>query len=268
MRIVVLKDAQDVANFGANQIISLLKVKPKSTLGLATGSSPLNLYQKLIESNKQKHLTFNNITTFNLDEYLGLDENHPQSYRYFMNEKLFKHIDIKIENTHVPNGSSNNPIESCELYESQIANSGGIDLQLLGIGSNGHIGFNEPSSSLVSRTRVKTLAKDTVEANKRFFDDDQFQPHLSITMGIGTIMDAKKIILIATGRTKADAIKATIEGPVSANCPASILQMHANATVIVDQEAAYKLDNLHYYEHIEFENQRLLKAINQNNNLN
>jgi glucosamine-6-phosphate deaminase len=258
MRIVVLENAQAVAEFGAKHIISLINKRPASVLGLATGSTPIKLYEQLIQANKNTQVSFEHVTTFNLDEYLGLDGSHSQSYRHFMNEHLFKHIDIDINNTFVPNGSSDDPIEACSLYEQTIADKGGIDLQLLGIGRNGHIGFNEPSSSLASRTRVKTLTEDTIKANKRFFAEDEFQPNLSITMGIGTISEAKEVLLLATGSDKAEAIKNTIEGPIAARCPASILQMHQHVTVVIDQDAALGLQDVAFYQHIERENQRLI----------
>jgi glucosamine-6-phosphate deaminase len=261
MRIVVLENAEAVAKYGANVIADQIKQKATLNLGLATGSSPIRLYQNLIKAYESKALSFNQVSTFNLDEYLGLDESHPQSYRHFMNEHFFNLVDIEQKNTFVPQGNTENPIATCEAYEALIRQRGGVDLQLLGIGRNGHIGFNEPSSSLVSRTRVKTLTKDTVDANKRFFKEGEFQPHLSITMGIGTIMESKEILLIATGTDKAEAIKNTIEGPVSAHCPASILQMHAKTTVVIDQDAALGLKDVAFYEYIEQEQQRLLNAI-------
>ncbi len=263
MRIVVLKDAEAVANYGAQIIQNQINKKPTLNLGLATGSSPIKLYQKLIQANQQGDVSFKGVTTFNLDEYLGLNGEHPQSYRYFMNQHLFNDIDIDKDNTFVPNGDTPNPLEACALYEELIRQRGGVDLQLLGIGRNGHIGFNEPTSSLVSRTRVKTLTKDTVEANKRFFNEGEIQPHLSITMGIGTILESKHILLIATGADKAEALKNTIEGPISAYCPASVLQMHANVTVVIDSDAALGLKDVAFYEYIEQEQQRLLAAIGQ-----
>lgn len=263
MRIVVLDDAAAVARFGATAIADQIRKKPDSVLGLATGSSPLGLYQELISANKAGEISFAKVTTFNLDEYLGLDGDHPQSYRHFMNRQLFNEIDIDLANTHVPDGESKNPLATCATYEDKIRAAGGVDLQLLGIGRNGHIGFNEPSSSLVSRTRVKTLTRDTVEANRRFFKPGEFQPHLSITMGIGTIMEASSVLLIATGADKADAIKQTIEGAISARCPASILQMHANATIVIDKDAALGLQDVAFYQYIEQEQQRLIEAIAQ-----
>lgn len=261
MRIVVLDSAQAVADYAANILISKVQSKPDSTLGLATGSSPIELYKRLIAANQTGDVSFAKVSTVNLDEYLGLAGDHPQSYRYFMNNQLFDHIDIDKTNTFVPNGLSDNPLKACSDYEDNIRRLGGVDLQLLGIGRNGHIGFNEPSSSLVSRTRVKTLTKDTVEANKRFFGPNEFQPHLSITMGIGTIMESSEVLLIATGSDKAEAIKQTIEGPVSARCPASILQMHAKVTLVIDQDAALGLQDVAFYQYIEQEQQRLLAAI-------
>ena len=243
------------------ELIKQLHKKANSVLGLATGSSPLPMYRKLIAANQAQQVSFAEVTTFNLDEYLGLAADHSQSYRHFMNESLFNHIDIDKSHTHVPDGASNDPLQTCADYEQSISSAGGVDLQILGIGRNGHIGFNEPSSSLVSRTRVKTLTKDTVEANKRFFRDGEFQPRLSITMGIGTIMEARHILLLATGSDKADAICATIEGPVSAHCPASILQMHANATLIIDEQAALGLKDVKFYQYIEQEQARLMAAI-------
>lgn len=263
MRVVIVPTATDVARFSARHIQQTINRKKDAVLGLATGSSPIALYKELIAKVKAGACSFRNVTTYNLDEYLGLSGDHPQSYRYFMNEHLFKHIDIDRNQTHVPNGDSHNPIQACQDYETQITASGGIDLQLLGIGQNGHIGFNEPSSSLTSRTRVKTLTQDTISANQRFFSEDEFQPYLAITMGIGTIMESREIILIATGENKAAAIKHTVEGPISASCPASILQMHAKALVVVDEAAASQLDNIEFYQYIEQEQQRLLAATGQ-----
>jgi len=263
MRIVVLENSEAVAKFGANHIASIIKQNSRSVLGLATGSSPIELYRRLINAYENKELSFKDITTFNLDEYLGLASDHAQSYRHFMNSNLFDAIDINISNTFVPDGATNNPLKTCAEYEALITQKGGVDIQLLGIGQNGHIGFNEPSSSLVSRTRVKTLTKNTVDANKRFFKEAEFQPYLSLTMGIGTIMEAKEVLLIATGVHKAKAIKQTIEGPVSAHCPASILQMHPKATIVIDQDAAQDLDDVAFYEYIEKEQQRLLAITQQ-----
>jgi glucosamine-6-phosphate deaminase len=258
MQVVILNSAEEVAEYGANVIKAQLKQKTNSVLGLATGSSPVALYQNLIESTKQGEISFKDVTTFNLDEYMGIDGEHPQSYRHFMNDQLFNHVDINLANTNVPNGKSEDPYAACEAYEAHMDQSGGVDLQLLGIGRNGHIGFNEPSSSLASRTRVKTLTPATISDNARYFGPDEFQPYLSITMGIGTIMESQKVLMIATGEGKADAIKATVEGALSASCPASVLQMHEHAIVVIDAAAASKLEHKEFYQYIEGEQQRLV----------
>lgn len=257
MKVVILKDAAAVAEYGANIFKKQLNKKHNSVLGLATGSTPVALYQELIKANKAGEVSFKSAASFNLDEYMGLEGEHPQSYRHFMNEQLFNHVDIDKANTQVPPGNAKNPVEACEKFEQDIVDAGGIDVQLLGIGRNGHIGFNEPSSSLASRTRVKTLTKATIDDNARFFSEDEHQPHLSITMGIGTILESKKVVLLATGEGKADAIQATVEGAVTAACPASALQMHRDAVIIVDEAAASKLADKDFYKHIEVENQKL-----------
>ena len=261
MQIVILENPEAVASHGAQVFIQKLNAKPDAVLGLATGSTPLALYQKLIEANLAEQVSFKQARSFNLDEYLGLSGEHPQSYRHFMKKHLFNHIDIEDSNTFVPPGDAANPLTACEDYDRAIDNAGGIDVQLLGIGRNGHIGFNEPSSGLASRTRVKTLTPATIEDNARFFKADEFQPHLSITMGIGTIMDSKKVVLIATGESKAEAIRATVEGPLSASCPASALQMHKNVLLIIDEAAAGKLAHKEFYKHIERENQKLMASL-------
>ncbi|MFC3034551.1 glucosamine-6-phosphate deaminase [Pseudoalteromonas fenneropenaei] len=257
MQIVILKDAAEVARYGADIFTTQLQRKAGAVLGLATGSTPVALYQELIRRNQAGEVSFKNATTFNLDEYLGLSGEHPQSYRYFMDQQLFDHVDIDKNNTHVPPGDAKNPITACQEYEAKIAAAGGIDIQLLGIGRNGHIGFNEPSSGLTSRTRVKTLTKATIDDNARFFAADEYQPHLSITMGIGTILDARKVVLLATGENKADAVKAMVEGPLTAACPASALQLHRDAVIVIDLAAASKLADIEFYQHIEAENQKL-----------
>lgn len=261
MQIVIQADAAAVAEYGAAVFIRQLQQQPASVLGLATGSTPVALYQRLIRAYQQGEISFRQLKTFNLDEYLGLAGSHPQSYRYFMQQQLFKHIDIPATATAVPDGMAADPIAACEHYEQQIAAAGGIDLQLLGLGRNGHIGFNEPSSGLRSRTRIKTLTQDTIKDNARFFQPGEYQPHLSLTMGIGTILDARKVILLATGKAKAQAVKAMIEGPLSASCPASALQLHQQALVVLDEEAASELSQLEFYRHIERENASLLARL-------
>lgn len=261
MKVVILKDAAEVAQYGAEIFVKQINKKKNSVLGLATGSTPVALYEELIAANKAGKVSFKDVSSFNLDEYMGIEGDHPQSYRYFMNENLFNHVDIDKANTQVPPGNAANPIEACEKYENDIAKMGGIDVQLLGIGRNAHIGFNEPSSSLASRTRVKTLTTATIDDNARFFAADEHQPHLSITMGIGTILESKKVVLLATGEGKAEAIQATVEGPVSASCPASALQLHRDAVLIIDEAAASKLADKEFYKHIEAENQKLEKSL-------
>ncbi len=261
MKVVILNNPDQVAEYAAKVLIKQLNKKKNSVLGLATGSTPVAMYQKLIDANKSGEISFKDVTTFNLDEYFGLPEDHPQSYRVFMDKNLFNHIDIDKSRTFVPPGDSHNPLESCKEYEEKIEQAGGIDIQLLGIGRNGHIGFNEPFSSLHSRTRVKTLTKETVQDNARFFKEGEFQPNLSITMGIGTILESDQIILLATGEGKAEAIKQTIEGALSAACPASALQFHQNAVVIMDDAAASQLKDPDYYKYIESENAKLEKQL-------
>ncbi|MGJ8530290.1 glucosamine-6-phosphate deaminase [Maritalea sp.] len=259
MRLVILPNSDDVAEFACDLFVQQLKQKPQSNLGLATGSSPTALYNKLIERQAAGEVSFSAATSFNLDEYVGLDGDHNQSYRYFMNETLFDHIDIDLKRTFVPNGIAENPNDECKRYEEMIALAGGIDLQLLGIGINGHIGFNEPLSSLASRTRVKTLTKSTIEANSRFFGPDETQPTDSMTMGIGTILNAKQVVLLATGEHKAQAIKGCVEGPVTASCPASALQMHEHAIVVADEAAAKDLTMKDYAIWAERRHQALEK---------
>lgn len=264
MKVVILKDAAEVAKYGADIFIKQIKRKPDSVLGLATGSTPVALYKELIAAYQTGRVSFKNVSSFNLDEYLGLTGTHPQSYRYFMNQQLFDHIDIEKSQTAVPPGDAEDPFSACEQYENNIKQKGGIDIQLLGIGRNGHIGFNEPSSSLMSRTRVKTLTRATIDDNARFFGPDEYQPHLSITMGIGTILESKKVVLLATGANKAEAIKATVEGPLTAACPASALQMHEHVVLVIDEAAASQLADVDFYKHIEMENQKLLERLGRN----
>lgn len=258
MKVVILKNAAEVAAYGAQIFVKHINAKPNAVLGLATGSTPVALYKELIAAHQAGQVSFKQVSTFNLDEYLGLSGTHPQSYRHFMNQQLFDHVDIAKANTAVPAGDAANPLDACAAYEAAIVAKGGIDIQLLGIGRNGHIGFNEPSSSLRSRTRVKTLTRATIDDNARFFGPGEFQPHLSLTMGIGTILESRKVLLLATGESKADAIKATVEGPLSASCPASALQLHEQAVLIIDEAAASKLSDVDFFKHIEAENQKLV----------
>jgi len=241
MLVYIKENYEEMSQEAARLVAELVRRKPNCVLGFATGGTPLGLYKELIRMHKQESLDFSTSTTFNLDEYVGLPSEHPQSYHYYMWENLFKHINVDRRFMHIPNGMAQDVEAFCEWYEEQIMKVGGIDLQILGIGANGHIAFNEPGSSLGSRTRIKTLTGTTREANARFFDHHSQVPKYAITMGVGTIMDAKKLLLLASGESKAEAIAATCEGPITAKCPATIVQMHRHATVIVDQAAAAKL---------------------------
>ncbi|GAB3274592.1 glucosamine-6-phosphate deaminase [Parahaliea aestuarii] len=261
MKVVILDSPAEVARYGADIFQQQLQRKPASVFGLATGSTPVQLYRELIARNRAGNISFRDVRSFNLDEYMDLPPTHPQSYRYFMDSEFFDHIDIDPANTRVPPGDAADPITACAEYEQAIAGAGGIDIQLLGIGRNGHIGFNEPTSCLTSRTRVKTLTRETIADNARFFAEGEHQPHLSVTMGIGTIMEARLVVLLATGASKAAAVKAMVEGPVSAWCPASMLQMHPAAVVIADEDAASHLSDPAFFKHIEAENQAMLARL-------
>ena len=241
MRLVILNNADQVSEQAARVFVNQLAAKPGSVLGLATGSTPLNLYARLAQLCASGAISFQAARSFNLDEYVGLSPDHPQSYAAFMRQHLFAATDFAPEMTHLPNGLAKDLDAECKAYERRIAAAGGIDLQLLGLGANGHIGFNEPLSSLASRTRVKTLTQDTLDANARFFGPEEWQPQLALTMGIGTVMEARHILILATGASKAEAVKNFVEGPVSAFCPASILQFHPKVTVLVDSAAATHL---------------------------
>ena len=243
MEIIIQPTAAGAAAISARIIAGLLRRKPDTVLGLATGSTPVALYQELVAMN----LDWSRVTTFNLDEYIGLPRAHPQSYYHFMWEHLFQHINIEDKNIHIPDGNAADIPAFCDSYEKLINDAGGIDLQLLGIGTDGHIGFNEPTSSLASRTRIKTLTKRTLEDNARFFGPAEAVPRHVITMGIGTIMEARHNLLLAFGGGKARAVADAVEGPVTANNPASALQMHRTVTVCLDDPAASLLSRADYY---------------------
>jgi glucosamine-6-phosphate deaminase len=258
MEIIILKSAESVAAMAGELVAELLRVRPAAVLGLATGNTQLSLYRNLVEKYRDGDISFRDITSFNLDEYLGVAAENPQSYRTYMNREFFDRIDIDKGNTFLPCcGEDENPRLVGPRYEQKIREAGGIDLQLMGIGYNGHIGFNEPSSSLRSRTRVKTLTKQTLNDNSHLFAKEEFQPKLAITMGIATIMDARRILLLATGTSKAEAVRKTVEGPVSAMCPASVLQMHERVTVLLDEAAASGLGNRDYYDWTHLQNEAL-----------
>lgn len=258
MEIIILKNAEDVAAMGADLVGELLRTKPAAVLGLATGNTQVSLYRHLVERHLDGDISFKHTSSFNLDEYLGVAAENAQSYRSYMDREFFDRIDIDKQNTFLPScEEGQNPRRVGPQYEQKIQAAGGIDLQLMGLGANGHIGFNEPSSSLRSRTRVKTLTRQTLKDNSRLFSKDEFQPKLAITMGIATIMDARSILLLATGGSKAEAVSKMIEGPVSAMCPASILQMHERATILLDESAAAGLKNRDYYDWTHLQNESL-----------
>lgn len=241
--LVIIKENYEKLSIEAAKVVAdRLKKKPNLVLGLATGSTPLGLYKELIRMHKYEGLDFSKVTTFNLDEYVGLSPSHDQSYHYFMMTNFFNHVNIDPRYIHVPQGMAKDIEQFCTWYEERIKSFGGIDLQILGIGANGHIAFNEPGSSLGSRTRIKTLTLTTRADNQRFFENKEEVPKYALTMGVGTIMDAKELLLVASGKSKSDAIKAAVEGPITAMCPASIIQMHKEAFVIIDKEAASKLN--------------------------
>lgn len=232
----IFVDTQEkIAELAARQYVQLLKAKPDAILGLATGSTPLGLYGELARLTEQGEISFKQARSFNLDEYVGLAPTHDQSYRYFMNENLFNKVDIIPENTRVPSGTD---IAKAAEYDDEIAKAGGIDLQLLGIGNNGHIGFNEPNTPFGSRTHLVDLTESTRQANARFFASIDEVPTQAVTMGIRTVMNAKSIVLIAIGKAKADIIQKTLCGPVTEAVPASVLQLHPDVTVYLDHEAA------------------------------
>ena len=251
MRVVILEDSQQVSSRAADIMSQTLVRQPSAVLGLATGGTPLGTYRELVDRFKRGDLSFSQTTTFNLDEYVGLSQSHAQSYHAFMRENLFSLADFSLARCHLPNGEAPDLLEECQRYEQSIDDAGGIDLQLLGIGTDGHIAFNEPGSSLASRTRVKALAARTRQDNARYFGSLDEVPRLAITMGVGTIMDAEQILLLATGASKAAAVRAFIEGPVTAQVPASALQLHPQVTVLLDREAADWLVRKDYYLHVE-----------------
>mgnify|MGYP000279348607 FL=1 len=259
MQIIIYDNAQQVAESAANWVQELIKKKQQPVLGLATGSTPISLYKQLVEQHKKQGLSFKNVTTFNLDEYHQIDPANPQSYRSFMDNNLFNHVDIDVRNTFLPTCAiGENPREQGLAYEEKIKQQGGIDLQILGIGANGHIGFNEPTSSLSSRTRIKTLTQQTISDNSRLFTPDEKQPTMAMTMGIATIMNSRYVLLMATGANKANAVKDMITGAVSAMCPASALQMHENAIILLDKAAASELSDQSYYQWANSENRKLI----------
>ena len=251
MEVLIFDKYEKLSQAGAQMVAEVINRKPDAVIGLATGSTPLALYKELIRMHKEQGLDFSHVATFNLDEYVGLAPDHPQSYHKFMYDNLFKHINIDPQNVHVPSGTTDNYQAFCQWYEQRIEDYGGVDIQVLGIGSDGHIAFNEPGSSLGSRTRIKTLSAETIDDNARFFDKKEDVPIYAITMGVGTVLEADKLILLANGENKAKAIADAVEGPVSAMCTGSAMQLHHDATFLLDTAAAGNLKMVEYYQWIQ-----------------
>ncbi|WP_041178083.1 glucosamine-6-phosphate deaminase [Borrelia recurrentis] len=262
MRLIIRATYNEISRWAANHVARKIKewepTKEKPfILGLPTGSSPIGMYQNLIELNKLNKISFENVITFNMDEYIGLDKNHPESYYSFMWNNFFSHINIQKENINILNGNAINLINECKKYEKKIKSYGGITLFVGGIGPDGHIAFNEPGSSLKSRTRIKTLTQDTIIANSRFFENDINKvPKSSLTVGVGTIMDSKEVMIIVNGHNKSRALKHAIEKGVNHMWPISILQLHKNAIIVSDEAATYelKVGTVKYFNDIEKHN--------------
>lgn len=246
MKLLIEKDYTSLSKKGAEIIAEFVRKKPECVLGLATGSTPLGIYEELIRQHRlggNAGLDFSKVTTFNLDEYCGLEESNPQSYHYYMRENFFNHVNVRPENINIPNGNSADPHQECIRYEAALEASGGVDLQLLGLGPNGHIGFNEPDEHLILDTHVVGLSQETIEANSRFFVSAEQVPRAAITMGIGSIMKAKKILLVVNGKGKADIVRKIMEErSISPKIPASILHVHPDATILLDSESASALE--------------------------
>lgn len=262
MRVIIKKDQTETGKWVASYIADKIKkanptIAKPFVLGLPTGSSPIPVYKELIRMHKAGEISFENVVTFNMDEYVGLDENHTESYHYFMYDNLFNHINIPKKNVNILNGNAKDLEKECTDYEKKILNSGGIDLFLGGIGPDGHIAFNEPGSSLTSRTRVKTLRYDTIVANSRFFGGDLNKvPKLALTVGVGTVMDANEVIIIITGLNKARALREVVEGGISHMWTASILQLHQRGIIVCDEPATSELhvETVNYFMDIENSN--------------
>ena len=251
MEILIRDSLEESAHMAAKVVRKIIQSEEKPVLGLATGGTPLRMYQELIRMKQTGVLSFQNCMTFNLDEYAGLPPEDERSYHYYMMSNFFDHVDINRKHIHLPDGNAENLRDACRKYEQQIKKAGGIDLQVLGIGANGHIGFNEPTGSFASRTWVKILSEQTIQDNSMYFDKQEEVPRHVVTMGIATIMESRHCLLLANGAKKADAIRKMIEGPISASCPASILQMHSRVTVVLDEEAAYLLTFKDHYKWVE-----------------
>ncbi len=241
VELIVAEDYQRLSEQAAHIVARQIRNKPDSVIGFATGSTPLGLYRELVEMHRQGELSLAKVTTFNLDEYVGLSREHPQSYYRFMWENLFAHVDIEPDRIHFPAGLFTDGEAACEAYERELEAAGGIDLQILGIGANGHIGFNEPAESLTLSTHIVGLAEETRQANARFFENLAEVPREAITMGIGNIMNARAILLLASDKNKAEAVQSMLTGKVDPKVPASVLQLHPRVTVLVNAEVAAHL---------------------------
>jgi glucosamine-6-phosphate deaminase len=251
MLVILKRNAEQISLQAAQLVASAVRKNPALTLGLATGSTMVSVYKQLVALHKQGSLDFSRVVTFNLDEYLGLPAVHPQSFHHFMHENLFAHVNINPGNIHIPDGTIRGDYDHyCAAYEEAIRKAGGIDLQLLGIGRNGHIGFNEPTSSIGSRTRLKVLSQETLDDNAKSFAPGEESPRCAITMGIGTILEARKVLLLATGASKAAAVAKSIEGPIASAVSASALQLHPDVTFIIDDAAAAQLTQRDYYHRV------------------
>jgi glucosamine-6-phosphate deaminase len=250
--LVILKHNKEEVNEQAAQLVAgAIQKKPALVLGLATGNTMLGLYKHLVRLHQEASLDFSQVVTFNLDEYFGLPVSHRQSFHHFMHENFFRHVNIPSRNIHIPDGSIPGDYDSyCASYEQLIRTAGGIDLQILGIGRNGHIGFNEPTSSLASRTRLKVLSRETLDDNAKLFRPGEESPRCAITMGIGTILETRKILLLATGASKAAAVAKSIEGPITCAVSASALQLHPDVTFLLDEPAAAQLTQRDYYQRV------------------
>ena len=238
---MIVKDYGELGKKAAGLVADEVKSNPKVVLGLATGGTPVGMYRELIKLHQEEGIDFSQASSFNLDEYVGLAATHPQSYRAYMQENLFDHINLPANKTHVPAGEAPDLQLECVSYEEAIRQAGGVDIQVLGIGNNGHIGFNEPGSSADSTTRVVQLTESTIEANARYFASIEEVPTQAVSMGIKTILSAKKVVLLASGEAKAEAVRLMLEGEPTADVPASLLQLHPDVTVIVDEAAASQL---------------------------